>query len=265
MDNSQMRIIILTQNEYLYLPNAIGFVCDALREEIVCIVTAPAMSTHGGTLKGAIKNIRLFGVSGTMNMGIRIISARMKDKLARKGMNGPFNSIEGVAGAFSVPYHHVSKVNSQEFMSIVARHSPDLLISMSCPQVVGKGIRALFVKGCINVHGAPLPKYRGLMPAFWALRNGEKKTASTVHELAAKLDDGEIYLQKEVEITPADTWNSLVYKTKEVGAKALIEVVRRIRDGELSGSPNPEDQATYFSFPTAADRKVFKRLGRRFF
>lgn len=103
------------------------------------------------------------------------------------------------------------------------------------------------------------------MPAFWVLRNGEAKTATTVHDLGAKLDDGDIILQRKVEITPEDTWDSLVRKTKAAGTQALIEAVEQIKDGSVKRKPNLEEEATYFSFPTAKDRKAFIQAGRRFF
>ncbi len=119
--------------------------------------------------------------------------------------------------------------------------------------------------GCINVHGAPLPKYRGMMPSFWALQNGENKTAVTVHDLEAKLDDGDILVQQEVEIAPDETWDSLVRKTKAQGAQALILAIKQIKEGTVHRKANREEDATYYSFPTAKDRKAFLQAGRRFF
>ena len=38
------------------------------------------------------------------------------------------------------------------------------------------------------------------MPAFWALLNNETETATTVHDLADKLDNGEILVQRSFQI-----------------------------------------------------------------
>jgi methionyl-tRNA formyltransferase len=103
------------------------------------------------------------------------------------------------------------------------------------------------------------------MPAFWVLRNGETQTASTVHDLGDKLDNGAILLQRPVTITPQDTWDSLVRKTKAAGAEALVEVVFQIEKGAVERRPNRNEDATYFSFPTAQDRKAFFKAGRKFF
>ncbi len=260
-----MRIIILTQKEGLYLPASFARVCREFPEEIVAIVASPAMSTHGGTLKGLVRHIRLFGLKGTAVMGWRVVRSVALSRLTRPGPAGPFYSIYQVARAFKIPYCEIERVKSPEFQELLTGCRPELLISISCPQIIGKAVRERIPLGCINVHGAPLPRYRGLMPAFWVLRNGEKKTAVTVHDLAARLDDGDIILQREVGIDPGDTWDSLVRKTKAAGAEVLIEAVRRIKDGTVERRPNREEDSTYFSFPAAADRKAFRKAGRRFF
>ena len=260
-----MRIIIFTQEENVYLPDSFARVCAARPKDVVCIISAPAMSTHGGPVAGFLRHARLFGVRGTATLGIRVIRAKLLARLTRPGKDGPFYSISSVASAFGVPYHAVDKVKGAEFLALLDRYQPDLLISISCPQIIGKKVRERFPRGCINVHGAPLPRYRGLMPAFWALRNGEVRTATTVHDLADNLDNGEILVQRAVEIEPPDTWDQLVRKTKAAGVDALLEAIALIEDGSVERKPNPDNEATYFSFPTAEDRRAFLAAGRRFF
>lgn len=260
-----MRILVLTQNENLYLPLAIGRVCKDLQGEVACIVSAPAMSTHGGTISGFFRHVRLFGLGGTAITASRVLQGKVRDYFNHPGPEGPFYSLKAVARAFRIPFYKIKKVNSALFYNLLDQQGPELLVSMSCPQIIGKKVRDRFPRGCINVHGAPLPRYRGLMPAFWALRNGEKMTAVTVHDLDSKLDNGDILVQREVPIGAKDTWNSLVRKTKNAGAEALLEAIARIKDGTVERRPNPDEEATYFSFPTAKDRKGFLAAGRNFF
>ena len=41
--------------------------------------------------------------------------------------------------------------------------------------VAKRPILELSPLGCLNLHTALLPKYRGLMPTFWAMKNNEYK------------------------------------------------------------------------------------------
>ena len=262
-----MKLFIVTQDENVYLPSSIAAVARAFAGDVTCIASAPAMSTHGGKVKGFMRHFRLFGVRGSAILGWRAAAAKLRALIGRgkTSQDGPFNSMAQVARAFDVPYVHVERLKSDEFAAAVERYGGDLLISISCPQIIGKAIRERFPKGAINLHSSPLPRYRGLMPAFWVLRNGETETAITVHDLDARLDDGAILAQQPIAIRADETWDSLVRKTKSQGAGLLIETIRKIADGTVERRPNLEAEATYFSFPTAADKKAFSAAGRRFF
>ncbi|MBH49862.1 MAG: hypothetical protein CMG69_03820 [Candidatus Marinimicrobia bacterium] len=261
-----MKILILTQDDNLYIPDALAKVCNSLNnsnEKIVCIVSSPAMSTHGGVVKGIWNHIKLFGFRGTSIMIFRIIRNKILENFSTTNNNN--FSLRSVAAKFNIAFHRIKIINCNDFHLLIDKYSPDILVSLSCPQIIGKKVRNRFPMGCINVHGSPLPRYRGLMPSFWVLRNEESVTAVTVHDLTAKLDDGDILAQREVPISPEDTWDSLVKKTKAVGAIALIDTIRNIKNNSVKRMPNLNSKASYYSFPTSKDRKVFLSLGRLFF
>jgi methionyl-tRNA formyltransferase len=214
--------------------------------------------------KGIMRHLRLFGISGTVAIVLRILGSMVRGIFPTPN-SGSFTSLQAACKAYDVPFHVVQKVNGPEFQALIDRYQPELLVSLSCPQIIRKVVRQRFPKGCINVHGAPLPRYRGLMPAFWSLRYAEPETAVTVHVLDDKLDNGDILGQRTVAISPTDTWDSLVRKTKAAAAEALIQTIEEIRNGTVVHRPNLEAEATYFSFPTAMDRQAFLAAGRRFF
>lgn len=264
-DENLMKIIILTQKESLYLPDFFKTVCKELKDKVVCIVACPPMSLHGGPLKGFIRNFRLFGMKGTFIIGLRIIKAKLWGCFFPKGPEGPFYSIKQVAKVFSIPYYEIARIEDKEFFALLDVYQPNFLVSVSFTQIIGKNIRDRFPLGCVNLHNGTLPRYRGLLPTFWVLRNGERKTAATVHDLGEKLDDGDILVQREISIDQEDTWDSLMRKTKAASAQAFLEAVQHIKSGTVNRKPNPKEDATYFSFPTASDRKAFLATGRRFF
>src|SRR4051794_9892724 len=42
----------------------------------------------------------------------------------------------------------------------------------------------------LNLHNGPLPRYRGVAPINWALKNGEQAHGATLHEITPGIDDG---------------------------------------------------------------------------
>ena len=260
---NEVSLLLLTQDEYVYLPGAIDIICEEVGERIKAIVVSPPMSTHGGFLKGIKKHYNAFGPFPFLVLGFKTLIFSFLSKISNVLPGLGLNSVRSIAKKNRIPFFRVRNINSKEFFDLVESIKPNLLVSVSCPQIIKKEIRDKFELGCINIHGALLPRYRGLMPAYWALRNGEEYSGVTVHVLSQKLDDGDILLQKKIKIEKNDTWDSLVRKTKKAGAYALVEVVRMIEEGRLETKPNPEEEATYFSFPGKEDLKALKKMGRK--
>ena len=260
-----MRVTIFTQDERVYLPIAIGILVEAMPEKVACLVFSPPMSTHGGVIRGLMKHLRVFGLRGTAVMGSRVIASYIGPRLGLRPRGRPYWSGFEVGEKFKIPTFTVDRVNSKKMHRILDDHPADLLVSVSCPRIIHPDTLRYFPRGGINVHSAPLPRYRGLMPTFWVLYHGESKTAVTVHLLAEKLDNGEILLQKWINIAPDETWHTLVTKTKTAAGHAMIEAIQRIEEGTISRRPNPDEESSYFGFPTRQDAETFRARGRRMF
>jgi methionyl-tRNA formyltransferase len=54
----------------------------------------------------------------------------------------------------------------------------------------------------LNLHPGPLPKYRGVRPVNWALKNGERQHGVTIHAMDEHADHGPIYGQVLFDINP---------------------------------------------------------------
>jgi len=264
-EQTTIPLVVFTQDERVYLPLSLEPVVDRLGDRIECIVLSPPMSTHGGNAAGLKKHLSVFGLRGSVAMGVRVVAARLLPLLGIAPRKRRAWSIEALARAAGIPVHHVDKVNSASMHEILDRYQTGLLISVSCPQIIRKKLLSRFEHGGLNVHSSPLPRYRGLMPAFWLLFHDEQETAVTVHDLAEQLDDGDIRLQQAIPIRSDDTWNTLVTRTKTAAGDSLVEAVEKLERGDLPRRANPDDASSYFSFPSASDAREFRRRGRRMF
>src|SRR5262249_49117103 len=175
-----------------------------------------------------------------------------------------FYSVAAVARHHGLEQVEAKSVNSAEYLDRLRKLNLDLISSVNASQKFKSGILALPRLGCINVHGALLPRYRGRLPSFWVLANGELETGTTVHFMNEDLDDGPILLQERVPITAQDTQDTLIRKTKTMGARLIVEAIDRLESGSVATLPNDRSQATYFSFPTREDGLRLRQQGRRF-
>jgi methionyl-tRNA formyltransferase len=257
-----MRLFLLTQPDAFYIPKLL----DQFIEEKPASADVIGAAVLSGEI--AVTNVpdylRLMGVRGTVLNGLDFVRHKALDVLDRAVGLGDVYSVRGALRAHDISEHTPENVNDAAFLNYLGEKNVDLVVSIACPQIVREDLLGCPPEGVINIHGALLPKYRGKLPSFWVLANGEEKTGVTVHYMNEALDDGPIIVQKEVPIRPDDTLHSLVLRSKvQYGASALAEAVQHIESGTVETLDNPEEEATYFSFPDAEAIRRFRKRGRK--
>jgi methionyl-tRNA formyltransferase len=259
-----LRAVIITQEDCLYLPQFLHTVLRHRRDNVVGITVLPTLmpkQTWTSTLRD---HLALYGPSQFLRQSVRYATRRGLGIVGRTLPLPGFYSVASVAEHHGLTFLPTANVNSKEYLDRLRGLNLDLVISINASQKFKRDILALPRLGCINVHGALLPRYRGRLPSFWVLANGETETGTTVHFMNEELDDGPILLQERVPILPDDTQDTLIRKTKAVGARLLVEAIDRLEQGSASTQPNDRSKATYFSFPTREDGLRLRQQGRRF-
>lgn len=97
----------------------------------------------------------------------------------------------------------------------------------------------------LNLHNAPLPRYRGVSPINWALKNGERAHGVTIHEIAPGIDDGPIVAQVEYSIYPeVDEVRDVYARALEYGWTLFEQTVPML--DRIAARPQDERLATYY-------------------
>ena len=136
------------------------------------------------------------------------------------------------------------KMKDPEFLQALAGWKPDLIAVAAFGRILSPAILSLPPRGCINVHGSLLPKYRGAGPIQWAIINGEKETGITTMLMDEGMDTGAMLLQEAIPITPDDTAGTLTPRLAELGGRLLVETIVRLKAGTLVPRPQDSSQAT---------------------
>jgi methionyl-tRNA formyltransferase len=259
-----MRIVIITQEEAFYLPTFMHIVLRARSRDVLGLTILPAAMPHKGWRAILQEHLALFGLRTFLYQSMRFCLYRLGDLVGRMLPLPSFYSVHAVARHYGVPLLPTTNINGEAYLASLRALAPDVIISVNAPQVFKRRLLKLPRLGCVNVHGALLPKYRGRLPSFWVLLNGEKETGVTVHLMNEQLDDGPIILQRTVPIAPRESQHSLLLKTKKVGAELLLEALQALERGTVDLKANAREQATYYSFPTPQDGRKFRALGLRF-
>jgi len=262
--HTPLKILFITQDDPFYVRLFFEefFKHYKRLQEISGVVIAHAMG-----IKSYAKLARqMYDFYGPINFSIMGTRYALRKLLAhlpnafRK--NGGYN-LSQLCRHYGIAIIYESSINSAAFLKTVKDMNIDLIISVAAPVIFKKDIIDLPRSGCINIHHAPLPKYRGMMPNFWQMYHDEKSVGMTVHEINPKIDDGRIILQSQVDIEPDETLDALIKRTKRIGAHLMIEAIEMIRTNKVRYIENRADKGSYFSFPTREDVKEFRRRKKR--
>jgi len=117
---------------------------------------------------------------------------------------------------------------NQVMESVLTDLGADLVVSAGFMRVLGANVVDAFAGRLINTHPALLPDFPGAHAVRDALAAGATKTGTTVHFVDAGVDTGPIIAQREVEILPTDTEETLHERIKEVERELLVETLRNI-------------------------------------
>jgi len=204
-----------------------------------------------------------YGLIDFPKMGFRYLKTKSLNKLSYICPKSGWFDLKQLCRARNIKVLYQNGLHQPEFLDILRRQNLDLIISVAAPTIFKKELIELPRLGCINIHHAPLPRYRGMMPNFWQLYHGEKTVGITIHKINPKIDEGEIILQRQVLINPSESLDALIRRTKRLGAHSMIEAIEMLKKGKAQYQPNRPEEGSYFSFPTEEDVRKFRGMGYR--
>jgi len=219
-------ILIITQEDPFYIRLFFEEFLKNFKplKEIKGVVIAPTMGKNS-VIKLIKQMYEFYGFWDFTKVGFRFLYFRFLGKVSKAISLDRFYSIDQVCRFYKVPVQITKNVNSEEFLEEIKKMDLDLIISVAAPQIFKEKLIKIPKKGCINIHNSKLPKYRGMLPNFWQMFHGEKSVGTTIHRINDGIDDGDILFQIETLILPDESLESVICKTKKIGAGLMIEAI----------------------------------------
>ena len=166
------------------------------------------------------------------------------DRPRGRGQRLSPSPVKVIAQREDIPLVQPTKMKDPSFMDELSGWKPDVIAVAAFGRILPPAILALPSRGCINVHGSLLPKYRGAGPIQWALINGETETGITTMLMDEGMDTGAILLQAAMAIERDDTAGSLSCRLADLGGCLLVETLAQFKTGPLTPRFQDHGQAT---------------------
>lgn len=263
-----LRKYVFIQNDPFYLPRVLDKYLREFGSSTVGVNIQSVAQGKRTVVQTAMDLLKMYGPWYFQWKFRRYIVKKLQARLVNDllGSTRRCHCVAAVARKYGVPVDDCDDVNSEAFLGMLAERGVEFIVSVSGTQLYRKQLRTQMTHGIVNCHGALLPKYRGLMPSFWTLANGESAGGVSVHYVDRKLDNGPIVVQRAYTVHAHDTLEDIMARGKDLAAEAIIECVRKIEAGDLADlMPNPAELQTHYSMPTRADVRRFRKAGHKFF
>jgi methionyl-tRNA formyltransferase len=132
-----------------------------------------------------------------------------------------YPSVTEAARRANLPLYQPKDINDPAFVAQMKALKPDIMLTAFYPTIYKPSLIGVAYHGSVNLHFAPLPRYRGSYPGAWAIINGEKSHGVTMHYMDPGVDSGDIIGQLMVDIEPCDTGFTLYRKCERAGVELL--------------------------------------------
>lgn len=161
---------------------------------------------------------------------------------AGRGMALTPSPIQAFAESRGIEVRHPTSLKSLDEQQRFQNLNADAAVVVAYGLLLPKAILDAPRHGCFNVHASLLPRWRGAAPIQRAIMAGDAETGVTIMRMEEGLDTGPMMKVERVAISPEMTAASLHDELSEVGAKAMVEI---LKDPTAPGVVQPETGVTY--------------------
>ena len=193
-----------------------------------------------------INNIVIF-LNG--ERGIEILQNLLQENRNIVAIVAPEKSCfwEGKKDYFNQILIKATQINHPTIIEKLTVLNPDIFIVAGFPTIFKRPILDIPRLGVLNLHGGPLPKYRGGSPLNWQIINGEKQIGISVIAMNEGIDTGDILDQAFFELKEIDDINTVHQKANSHFITLVSNVFSKFENNQLCPQKQNEQEAQYWT------------------
>jgi len=169
----------------------------------------------------------------------------------------PADPVKEAALAHGIAVKQPADYGEEAVLAEMRALEADLMVMAYVTIFVPEAARNVPKHGSICFHPSLLPLHRGPSSINWPIIWGANKTGLTIFWPDDGLDEGEILLQKEVDIGPDDTLGTVYFKQIfPLGVASMLEAIDLVRAGDPPRISQDDSRATYESWCRKSDAQI---------
>lgn len=178
------------------------------------------------------------------------------DRPAGRGKKLKASPVKELALTHDIPVLQPVNFKAESDQQQLKDLNADLMVVVAYGLLLPKVILDAPKRGCINVHGSILPRWRGAAPIQRAIEAGDSETGVTIMQMDIGLDTGDMLLKATCPITSATTTASLHDTLIELGQPALLQTLELIASNSLEPEQQEDSLSNYAAKITKDEAQI---------
>jgi len=163
----------------------------------------------------------------------------------RRGLDLAPSPVHKMADSLGIAVFTPKSLRGEEAAAAFRAHGADLAVVVAYGMILPQPILDAPRRGCLNLHGSLLPRWRGAAPIQRAVMAGDAETGVAVMRMEAGLDTGPVGLVERIAIGPDMTAGELHDRMMVIGAELMGRALAALEGDGLIFTPQPQDGVTY--------------------
>jgi methionyl-tRNA formyltransferase len=165
------------------------------------------------------------------------------DRPAGRGMKLTPSAVAVEAQRLGLRIEKPPTLKTPDAQQLVREVGADVMVVAAYGLLLPQVVLDMPKRGCLNIHGSLLPRWRGAAPVQRAIEAGDAETGIGIMQMEAGLDRGPVLLEKRLPIADDDTSATLFAKMTSLGAEAIVEALATL--DTLKPRVQSSDDVTY--------------------
>jgi len=167
------------------------------------------------------------------------------DRPAGRGRKLHASPVKEVALEHNIPVLQPENLKETEAQETLQTFNADVMVVAAYGLILPQVVLDIPRLGCLNIHASLLPRWRGAAPIQRAIAANDKESGITIMQMNAGLDTGDILLLSPCPITDSDSAGDLHDRLAEIGATAILEILKKLDSDTLKPTVQDDSFATY--------------------
>ncbi len=152
--------------------------------------------------------------------------------------------IKSQAQTLGLPIFESEKLRGAEGQRVLEESAADLVITADIRLILGPRFLAGAPRGCYNLHGSILPRWRGAAPVVRALLSGDEELGVTLYRMVSALDAGPVVGCQRWTPDQTVTAEDAELKLSHLAADLLQQHLDALESGDVVTTEQSEEAVT---------------------